>query len=135
MPAKYIEFEITESMAFDNYTDVEDVIALIHESGACCSMDDFGKSYSNLNALMKLQFDTVKMDMCLFEKGFPQQDRSVRFIEDIIRMFKNMGLEVIAEGIERSDQVSKLKEMGCDLIQGYYYSEPVSVGIFEEKWM
>ncbi len=131
----YLELELTESVAYTNFAQVEEVISLIHDYGCGCSMDDFGKDYSNFNALVQLPFDQVKMDKCLFDDGFPEQGQRVKFIEDMMLMFKHMGLEVVAEGIERKEQVEALKKIDCDYIQGYYYSPPVDIKEYEEKWM
>ena len=135
VPQGYIEFEFTESVAYENYAMVEEIISKIHDRGAFCSMDDFGKSYSNFNALSEVDFDAVKMDGCLFENGFPHQERKVTVIADMIGLFKNMGLDIVAEGIETKEQVDKLKEIGCDVIQGFYYSKPITIEEFEQRWL
>ncbi|SDB18342.1 EAL domain-containing protein [Eubacterium oxidoreducens] len=131
----YLELELTESVAYTNFAQVEEVLSRIHEYGCGCSMDDFGKDYSNFNALIQLPFDLVKMDKCLFDDGFPEQTQRTKFLEDIMTVFKHMGLEVVAEGIEREEQVVALEKMDCDYIQGYYYSPPVSIEEYERNWL
>lgn len=131
IPRKYLEFELTESMAYNNYERIQKLIDSIHQEGSTCSMDDFGKQYSNLNALDTLNFDTVKMDMCFFDNGFPAEQKKVKMVEGTLKLLKGLNLEVVAEGIESSDQVVELKRLGCDMIQGFYYAKPMPIRDFE----
>ncbi len=73
---QFLEFEFTESAAYDDFTQLHDVLAKIHSYGALCCMDDFGSSYSNLNAIRQLSFDSVKLSRSFFENGFPAEERS-----------------------------------------------------------
>lgn len=131
VPRKYLEFELTESMAYNDYDKIQKLIDRIHSDGSTCSMDDFGKSYSNLNALDTLNFDTVKMDKCFFDNGFPHEIKKYKMVEGTLALLKHLDLEVVAEGIEYSDQVAELKRLGCDEIQGFYYAKPMPVKDFE----
>lgn len=130
--AKYIEFEFTESTAYVDCDEMNRILEWIHQVGAKCSMDDFGSSYSNLSAIQILDFDTVKVDKCFFDDGFPNQSRGFQMIDSLIQMFKKLGIKVVAEGIEDKSQMQALKRLQCDMIQGYYYSKPLCVKEFEE---
>lgn len=133
---QFLEFEFTESAAYDDFTQLHDVLAKIHSYGALCCMDDFGSSYSNLNAIQQLSFDSVKLSRSFFENGFPAEERSRDMIRGLIQLFKSLGIKVVAEGIENEQQKKALKDMRCDMIQGYFYSRPVTVSEFEKfrKW-
>ncbi len=131
-PIQWIEFEITESMAYNNESDISEIIDRIHDLGATVSMDDFGSSYSNLVAIQRLQFDTVKIDRGIFTHGFPDNEKSFQMVSALMRMFTTIGIFVVAEGIESEDQVEALKKLGCHSIQGYYYSKPLDIDKFKE---
>ncbi|MDE7327005.1 MAG: GGDEF domain-containing phosphodiesterase [Lachnospiraceae bacterium] len=133
---QFLEFEFTESAAYDDLTKLHDILDKIHSYGARCCMDDFGSSYSNLNAMRQLSFDSVKLSQRFFENGFPAEERSRDMIRGLIQLFKSLGIKVIAEGIENEQQKKALKDMRCDMIQGYFYSRPVTVPEFEKfrKW-
>lgn len=128
---RYLEFELTESLAYDDYDKIQSILDVIHSYGSTCSMDDFGKSYSNLNALGMLNFDTVKMDKCFFDNGFPADMKKQQMVEGTLNLLKGLKLEVVAEGIEDADQAAELKRLGCDTIQGFYYAKPMPVREFE----
>lgn len=131
-PIRLIEFEITESMAYNNESDISEIIDRIHDLGASVSMDDFGSSYSNLVAIQRLQFDTVKIDRGIFTHGFPDNEKSFQMVSALMRMFSTIGIFVVAEGIESENQVRALKKMGCHSIQGYYYSKPLDTTKFKD---
>ena len=131
-PIELIEFEITESMAYNNESDISEIIDRIHDLGATVSMDDFGSSYSNLVAIQRLQFDTVKIDRGIFTHGFPDNEKSFQMVSALMRMFTTIGISVVAEGIEAENQVQALRKLGCHSIQGYYYSRPLDIAKFKE---
>lgn len=131
VPARYLEFELTESTAYENYDVIRKILADIHQMGASCSMDDFGKSYSNINALATLQFNTVKMDKSFFDDGFPENSRRHQLVSGTLQLLKSLNLEVVAEGIEKKTQVDSLKMLGCDSIQGFYFAKPMPQKQFE----
>ncbi len=130
IPGKYLEFELTESIAYNNMDILRDIIQKIHNIGSTCSMDDFGKSYSNIGALGVLPFDTAKMDKCFFDSGFPNIEKRVQLVKGAVGLLKNLNLDIVAEGIEEKEQVEVLKQIGCDEIQGYYYAKPMNVDDF-----
>ena len=127
---KYLEFELTESIAYNNIEMLREIIQKIHAIGSTCSMDDFGKSYSNISVLGILPFDIAKMDKCFFDDGFPTAEKSVQLVKGTVGLLKNLNLEIVAEGIEEKAQVDALASIGCDCVQGYYFAKPMNLEDF-----
>ena len=94
-------------------------------------MDDFGSGYSSLNMLSSLPIDALKMDM-KFIQNAAADNREFRLIELILDIAEFLGVPVIAEGVETENQMTMLKDAGCDLVQGYYFSKPVPAPEFEK---
>lgn len=132
VPGKYLEFELTESIAYDNIELLRNIFQEIHSIGAKCAMDDFGKSYSNVTALGALSFDTAKMDKCFFDGGFPNDSKKLNLVSGAIQLLRSLNLNIVAEGIEEEDQVTALRTIGCDEVQGFYFAKPMPVGVFEQ---
>ena len=125
-----LKLEVTESAYTDNAEELLKVMERLRSKGFEIEMDDFGSGYSSLNMLSSMPVDILKMD-----RGFilniehnPQDFRLVQLILDIAR---NLKLTVIAEGVETENQMLMLKNAGCDVVQGYYFSRPVSPEEFE----
>lgn len=135
IPGKYLEFELTESIAYDNYELLQTILQDILDMGASCSMDDFGKSHSNITALGVLPFHTVKMDKCFFDHDFPKNEHQKQLVKGTLQLLKGLNLKVVAEGIEEEDQLNTLEEIGCDVIQGFYFAKPMPIKSFEEKYL
>lgn len=132
VPGKYLEFELTESIAYDNIDLLRSIFQEIHNIGAKCAMDDFGKSYSNVTALGALSFDTAKMDKCFFDGGFPNDSKKLSLVSGAIQLLRSLNLNIVAEGIEEEEQVNALRSIGCDEVQGFYFAKPMPVGVFEQ---
>ena len=134
---KYIDFELTESASYDNKKHLVNLMEGLRNKGFSLSMDDFGTGYSSLSLLTELPFDTLKIDKSFVDRVSENggRDDDIIVIRHIISLAKELGLMCLAEGAERKEQVDKLAELGCDVIQGYYYSKPIPVGEFEEKYM
>ena len=94
-------------------------------------MDDFGSGYSSLNVLKDIDIDVLKIDMRFLSKG-SSEERGEKILEAVIKMAKSLDMLVIAEGVEEEKQVKMLKRLGCDYIQGYYYSKPLPEEEFVE---
>lgn len=133
-PVKYLEFEFTENAAYENPDKLNELIEQIHAWGATCSIDDFGCSYSNLNMLKDVPVDVLKLDKDFFDYRPENKKRALRIVESIIRLAHSIGMEIVAEGVEDEVQADYLKEIDCDMIQGFYYSRPLSVENFEKYW-
>ena len=107
-----------------------DEMASLKKCGFNIMMDDFGSGYSSLNMLRNAPVDTLKIDRFFLDE-IMSTDRGKIIVEASVRMAKQLGLNVIAEGVETQDQLNFLKTIGCDIVQGYYYSRPIPVGEFE----
>lgn len=136
VPASWITLEILEGLAMENIDKLNQVIVSLKKIGFRISMDDFGSGYSSLNTLGNLQIDELKLD-----KGFLQElegadhKRQKIIIEHIIDLSKSLKISTVAEGIETEENRRMVRDLGCDLGQGYYYCRPVSAGEFNEKYM
>lgn len=121
---KYIEFEITEGVILNEKMDLTHVIEQIHQIGSKVSIDDFGSGFSNLSMINHIDFDILKMDKRLLQgkNGFDENSRQI--LKTVVKMCKNLNKTVLCEGVETKEEVDYLREIGCDLIQGYYYSKP-----------
>ncbi len=116
--------EITESAYADNADQLVNVIEQLRNDGFMIEMDDFGSGYSSLNMLTTIPIDTLKMDM-KFIRNMQKDEKSMKLVELILDIAKFLQVPVIAEGVETEEQLLLLKERGCDIIQGYYFSKPV----------
>ena len=131
IPIKMLELEITETA--DN-VGIEEVVTGMKKAGFTMLMDDFGSGYSSLNMLKTTPFDVLKIDR-EFLSEFMDSDRGRKIIEHTISMSQDIGLDIIAEGVETKEQALFLEKCGCDAAQGFYYSKPVNVADFEERLM
>ena len=123
--------EITESAYTEDSDQLISMVKELRARGFIIEMDDFGSGYSSLNMLSMLPIDALKLDM-QFIRNMEADDRSARMLELMIDIAKYLGVPVIAEGVERASQVEALRLMGCDMIQGYYFSRPVPPEAFEK---
>ena len=120
----HIQFEITESAYAGNVEEIFRRVQSIRQMGFKVNMDDFGSGYSSLNLLKSAPIDIVKLDMG-FLRGEDTLGRGNVIISSVVNMTKELGFDIIAEGVETKDQADLLTGMGCSVIQGYYYSKPV----------
>ena len=124
MPPKWIELEITESILIDDFDEITKKMHTLRDIGIRVSMDDFGTGYSSLSYLKGLPIDTLKIDKSFIDTL--TTDAATRTItEAIIGMVKKLGLETVAEGVETSEQLTHLKSIDCDNIQGYLLGKPM----------
>lgn len=131
VPAKYFEIEVTESIVFNNVQLLIDIINKIHEAGFSCSIDDFGSGYSSLNMLKDMNVDVIKLDREFLKFSQNNEERGHQIIANVIQLVKSLGAKNVTEGVEKENEVEFLKSVGCDMIQGYYYSKPLPVQEFE----
>ena len=103
----------------------------LHKVGFTILMDDFGSGYSSLNVLKDVDLDVLKIDMKFMSKG-KDDKRAAKIIAAVIRMAESLEMPVIAEGVEEEQQVEMLKSLGCDYIQGYYFSRPIPMEEYEK---
>ena len=79
-----------------------------------------------------LSFDTAKMDMCFFDRGFPEEDEQNLLVTGTLNLLQRLGLNVVAEGIETKEQVDRLKALHCDMVQGFYFGKPMTCAEFRQ---
>lgn len=121
---EYLELEITESVAVDETNYTIDVLNALKELGISVAIDDFGTKYSSLSRLKMLPIDRIKMDM-QFVHGIEEKVKDKAIAKVIIQLAKNLGVKVMAEGVETEQQLKILSQMMCDEAQGYYYFKPM----------
>ena len=130
--ARLLQVEITESAIAHNMDVVEETIRDLHARGIAVLMDDFGSAYSSLNMLKDINVDAIKLDMKFVDLNAGNAAKGLKIIESVIDMAYQLRLSIIAEGAQTAEQVSKLRELGCMYIQGYYFYRPLTVGKMED---
>lgn len=130
--ARLLQVEITESAIAHNMDVVEETIRDLHARGIAVLMDDFGSAYSSLNMLKDINVDAIKLDMKFIDLNADNAAKGLKIIESVIDMAYQLRLSIIAEGAQTAEQVSKLRELGCMYIQGYYFYRPLTVGKMED---
>ena len=122
--------EITESAYTENPKQIIDTVNNLREQGFVIEMDDFGSGYSSLNMLNDMPIDVLKLDMKFIqnETAKPVNQGILRFIMGLARW---MNLSVVAEGVETGEQLERLREIGCDFVQGYFFAKPMPCAEFE----
>ena len=126
-----VEIEITETTSQANPFLAINILKKLKEYGLKILMDDFGLGYSNLGTLNKVPFDTVKIDKSFID-GIVSDLKAREIVKFLTSLCKTNGMEVIAEGVDKPEQVEILKKIRCDTIQGFYYSEPLPRSEFEK---
>ena len=128
-----LRIEITETAMMTDAVDIMKTVSEMKRCGFIVEMDDFGSGYSSLNLLKNLDIDVIKIDM-QFLKDYESNMKSGMIIKNIINMSEDIGMTTLTEGVETAKQYEKLYAMGCKLYQGYYFSKPVPVDVFERQW-
>lgn len=131
IPPEKLELEITENLFMDDVEELFSQMDQLKEKGFRILMDDFGSGYSSLNMLRKASVDVLKIDRFFLDE-IMMTSRGKIIVEASVRMAKQLGLLVIAEGVETEEQRDFLKNCGCDIVQGFLYSRPISIQDFEE---
>lgn len=130
IPFDCVPIELTESATLYSEKILEITNQLV-KSGFKLHMDDFGYGYSSLTSLNELNFSTVKLDKSLID--YIDQVRGKKIVQQAIDLGHGLDMKVVAEGVESKEQKDCLKEMNCDMIQGFYYSKPLKQEDFIEK--
>lgn len=126
-----IILEITEGLFFDDLHQISQIIDKIHEIGFQIALDDFGIGYSSFDMIKEFNIDELKLDkMFVTQKDITQKSRII--IECIMEMSKKLGIKTVCEGIENENHVELLQSLGCDMLQGYFYSKPIEIEEFEK---
>ena len=129
LPVSSLELEITESMVMEDPEGVIKLLGVIHDKGIHLALDDFGTGHSSLAYLKRFPIDCVKIDRA-FIKDTPENADDVAIAKTIVAMAKALNLSTVAEGVENVEQLALMKAMGCDQIQGYYFSRPLAANDF-----
>lgn len=124
-------FEITENLFFAEYDHLSETLKTIRELGIILSIDDFGTGHSSLSRLKKLPVSELKIDCSFVMEMIEDPDDEV-IVKSTIDLSHNLGLTVVAEGVENKETYDRLKELGCDTVQGYYISKPLPIKLFNE---
>lgn len=119
-----VEFELTETAIQRDPARVKQQLGLLAQMGCRLAIDDFGTGYSSLEVLHHLQLDTLKIDRCFVDQ-LSERDTDRSIVAATIAMARQLGLTTLAEGVETEEQFSLLKDLGCDLFQGYLISRPI----------
>ena len=131
IPRYYLRIEVTESALVKNRHLLIEKLHQFHQSGYQVWLDDFGSAYSSLNVLQNYEFDELKIDQGLL-RYFNEDSRKI--IRSIVLMAKEMGIHVLAEGAETKEHIDFLRAIGCEKIQGYYYSRPMPYELLREQF-
>lgn len=123
---KYLELEITESSIIEHPDLTQHILNQLINLGISISMDDFGSGYSSLGYLKKFPFNKIKIDQS-FVKELTNEPEDLAIISAVLTLGKGFNLQVVAEGIETLEQLTLLKELQCEMMQGYYFSHPLAV--------
>ena len=132
-----IDFELTESATYDDTDHMIQVLNELRSNGFLISMDDFGTGYSSFSLLTEMPLDTLKLDKSFVDKVGSESDKEqdIAVIRHIVSLAKELKFTCLAEGAESKSQVDKLRTLGCDVIQGYYYSKPIPMEEYENKYL
>ena len=122
---QYLEIEITENMVMHDGEQMIEMLHAIKRLGVQVAVDDFGTGYSSLSYLKRFPVDRLKVDRS-FVQDIATDDDDAAIVRTIIALGHNLGLRVVAEGVETEQQIAFLSANACDELQGYYFSQPVS---------
>ena len=122
-----MELEITESILMKDFEKSIKLLTEIRDLGINIALDDFGTGYSSLSYLKQLPINTLKIDKSFID-NIVTNEREKAIVDGIIQLAQKIDLDVIAEGVETKEQIKLLQSMGCNQIQGYYFSKPLPAG-------
>jgi diguanylate cyclase (GGDEF)-like protein/PAS domain S-box-containing protein len=121
---KHLKLEITESAVMENVDDTTELLTRLRDLGLRISMDDFGTGYSSLSHLRRFPIDTLKIDRS-FVNQMSEDEENAEIVSTIVGLAQNLGMDVVAEGVETPEQLKALKALGCEYGQGYFFSKPL----------
>ena len=132
-----LHLEITESAYSEDAQQIIKTVNSLRDAGFVIEMDDFGSGYSSLNMISTLPIDVLKLDMMFIRNVF-RENGNRRMLKVIVEIADTLSVPMVAEGVETTEQLNALKEMGCDMVQGYYFSPPRPALEFEKhiiEWL
>lgn len=128
-----VEIELTETSLVQDYENIKQMFSELKERGIKIVLDDFGSGYSVLNTIVDLPIDIIKIDRG-FMNSCTMSQKGSRFLEQIIKMIRQLGYGIVCEGVETIEQVEFLRKAKCDEIQGYWYAKPMSIPEYEKRF-
>lgn len=128
---KDLMIEITESVYSEDKVGLSNIVENMRKHGFKIEMDDFGSGYSSLNVMTTIPIDVIKLDM-KFIHNMLKDEKCFRLVELVFDIAKFLNVPVVAEGVEEEEQLFLLKKMGCEFVQGFYFSKPVPPEQFEK---
>ncbi|MGB0466428.1 MAG: EAL domain-containing protein [Pontibacterium sp.] len=131
VPLNHLELELTEGVLIDDLERITHQLSSIRATGVSISIDDFGTGYSSLSRIKNLAIDNIKIDRAFID-DLDSSTQNRKIVEAIILMAQGLNLHVIAEGVETQEQLSILRQTGCDTVQGFFLSRPLKVDSFED---
>lgn len=131
---KRMKLEITESTMMRDMDRKLKLIEDLRKIGFMMEMDDFGSGYSSLNMLKEIPVDIIKLDMGFLDRS-QDKTKSYKIIEMVVNLSKELGMDIVSEGVETEEQLNFLSKIGCECFQGYYFSKPIEVEEFEKKYL
>lgn len=134
IPRQYVELELTETVFFDDRNKMIDTMNRLKRQELKLSMDDFGSGYSSLNLLKDIPLDYLKIDREFFSEAITSET-STLILQKIVEMAEGLGMEAVCEGVETEEQIDILRRIGCRLVQGFYYSKPIPLEDFMDKYL
>lgn len=126
LPSNSIEVEVTETMRCTDFPALQKTLGAIRESGIKVVMDDFGAAYSNIIELTLLNADALKLDKAFLLGGAQDESKTRKIITHIANMAKDIGMKVVAEGVETPAHFDFIKTTVCDSVQGFYFARPMT---------
>lgn len=130
IPHNLLHIEVTESAFIANPRQMEYTVKKLHDNGFSIELDDFGSGYSSITSLNKMDIDIIKMDMSIIRDD--KKGAKKNALEFSMQLANMMGIKTIQEGVETEEQFLRVKELGCDYVQGYYFSKPLNKSAFDE---
>lgn len=128
---KYLEIEITEMSGYEDFESLSEFVNIMKKNGVETSIDDFGTGYSSLNLIRELNVDTIKLDKSFLEKINGEENQDKTMVKSIISMVNELNMKVVAEGVENVSQMNFLKEVSCQVAQGFLFDKPLPKEKFE----
>jgi EAL domain-containing protein (putative c-di-GMP-specific phosphodiesterase class I)/CRP-like cAMP-binding protein len=122
---KQVHLEITERLLMDQPDNARDTLAMCRKAGMSIAIDDFGTGYSSLSYLHYFPIDTLKIDQT-FVRAMRKDEASLELVKSIVALGKNMKMKTIAEGVEEKEDAQVLRDLSCDMAQGYYFAKPMA---------
>jgi diguanylate cyclase (GGDEF)-like protein len=132
MPPHLLTLELTENIFFQGFQEIDALLLEVKQMGVQLALDDFGMGYATLSCLTQIPFDEIKIDRSL-SLNVTTSAGDAAIVRGIVRIARELGMPVVAEGIENEEQICFYQELGCDMLQGYYFSPPLSSSAFEAR--